>query len=420
MSATASPKRGKDPFFTVPKGALVLMRENIEGTNRAFCVAVYTALRWKANEGVAHDGPVTAAISDIAHRAGCGYRKAADTLNLLESIGVIGITHQTCPGTKERSPSVYTFTPSGGTPFRTTGGTPYARTEGSPVPILERTERTERERKETHSLPVSSWPADLTEAEAQKVAADAGCSADNMAKAYQSFAGSKINYGDQAPASRELVAAAFTAWLKTSKLGKEYRGIDPNSYAALAKRQQDEDRAAAASTVTREPSTESNTFLDESLPAWAAVAPTVGRPFSAAVADPIEAAPPAAMPAAMPAPPKPSGRKPYRPNANTPADASDCPFANEAEEKPRHLTLDALAACGGADPLQVTPSAWSGIVTALADIKAVCADVNPAEIARRAGNYRTHMREAMLSPHALAKNWALCDKPAKTHKPTMR
>ena len=119
------------------------MRENIEGTNRVFCIAVYNALRWKANEGVAHDGPFTAAIGDVAHRAGCSHRKAADTLNLLESIGVISITHRTCPGTKERSPSTYTFLPLCGTPFRTAGGTPSARTDGSPVPILERTERTQ-------------------------------------------------------------------------------------------------------------------------------------------------------------------------------------------------------------------------------------------------------------------------------------
>ena len=91
----------------------------------------------------------------------------------------------------------------------------------------------------------------------------------------------------------------------------------------------------------------------------------------------------------------------------------DCPFPPESEKKPRerNQTLDALAACGGADPLQVTPRAWAGIAAALADIKAVCADVNPQEITRRAANYRTHMREAMLSPHALAKNWALCNKP---------
>ena len=72
---------------------------------------------------------------------------------------------------------------------------------------------------------------------------------------------------------------------------------------------------------------------------------------------------------------------------------------------------DALAGCGGADPSQVVPSAWSGIGKALADIMAVCPQVTPEEITRRSANYRTHMDSVPLTPFALAKNWALCDKP---------
>ena len=72
---------------------------------------------------------------------------------------------------------------------------------------------------------------------------------------------------------------------------------------------------------------------------------------------------------------------------------------------------DALAGCGGADPLQVVPSAWSGIGKALADIMAVYPQVTPEEITRRSANYRTHMDSVPLTPFALAKNWALCDKP---------
>jgi hypothetical protein len=80
--------------------------------------------------------------------------------------------------------------------------------------------------------------------------------------------------------------------------------------------------------------------------------------------------------------------------------------------------LDALAACGGADPLQVPPRAWSGIAKALADITAVCPLVTPSEIARRSANYRTHMSpDTILTPHALSKNWALCDKPNPRYKP---
>jgi hypothetical protein len=91
----------------------------------------------------------------------------------------------------------------------------------------------------------------------------------------------------------------------------------------------------------------------------------------------------------------------------------DCPFPPEtAKKRQRNGMLDALAACGGADPLQVPPRAWSGIAKALADITAVCPLVTPSEIARRSANYRTHMSpDTILTPHALSKNWALCDKP---------
>ena len=91
----------------------------------------------------------------------------------------------------------------------------------------------------------------------------------------------------------------------------------------------------------------------------------------------------------------------------------DCPFPPDVAKAPRarNVLLDALAACGGADPLQIPPRAWSGIASALADIKGVCPQVTPEEIARRSANYRTHMSDkTILTPSALAKNWALCDK----------
>lgn len=85
-------------------------------------------------------------------------------------------------------------------------------------------------------------------------------------------------------------------------------------------------------------------------------------------------------------------------------------------KRERNPIIDALAACGGADPLQVTPRAWPGIAAALADIVAVCPDVTPEEIRRRSSNYRTHMRDTILTPHALAKNWALCEKPNENER----
>lgn len=98
---------------------------------------------------------------------------------------------------------------------------------------------------------------------------------------------------------------------------------------------------------------------------------------------------------------------------------ADCPFPPEVTKaaKARKVLIDALAACGGADPLQVVASAWSGIGKALADIKGVCPQVTPEEIARRSANYRTHMSaDTILTPHALAKNWALCEKPNPRNK----
>jgi hypothetical protein len=93
--------------------------------------------------------------------------------------------------------------------------------------------------------------------------------------------------------------------------------------------------------------------------------------------------------------------------------------ASPPKPKSEHDAIkDALAGCGGADPSQVVPSAWSGIGKALADIMAVCPQVTPDEIARRSANYRTHMSaDTILTPHALAKNWALCDNPNPRNKP---
>ena len=98
----------------------------------------------------------------------------------------------------------------------------------------------------------------------------------------------------------------------------------------------------------------------------------------------------------------------------------DCPFPPDVAKAPRarNVLLDALAACAGADPLQIPPRAWSGIASALADIRAVCPQVTPEEISRRSVNYRTHMSASTILTHSsLAKHWALCDKPNPRNKP---
>ena len=68
---------------------------------------------------------------------------------------------------------------------------------------------------------------------------------------------------------------------------------------------------------------------------------------------------------------------------------------------------------------QVPPTAWSGIATALAQIRSVCPEVTPEELHRRAAHYRAHMRGATLTATALAKHWALCDRaPTTTAEPS--
>ena len=115
--------------------------------------------------------------------------------------------------------------------------------------------------------------------------------------------------------------------------------------------------------------------------------------------------------------------------------ALDCPFSSQEkpgakpklEKKPkqakrapadRNDLLDALVRACGSDPLQIVPSAWSGHAKALSEINAVSPNLAEAELKRRAQNYETHFAKPPPTPFALAKHWALCDKPnANAPKP---
>jgi hypothetical protein len=77
----------------------------------------------------------------------------------------------------------------------------------------------------------------------------------------------------------------------------------------------------------------------------------------------------------------------------------------------RNPLLDALVAVDDSDPTKATSSAFSSAAKALKEIKAVSPEVTPDEIARRAENYRKHMPGVTISPHALAKHWAKCERP---------
>ena len=66
------------------------------------------------------------------------------------------------------------------------------------------------------------------------------------------------------PTATMGASALAKNWAKCASLP-----VNPNSYAASAKRQQDEDRAEAEAKAAREEAAESSLFLNESLPAWA-------------------------------------------------------------------------------------------------------------------------------------------------------
>ena len=182
------------------------IRDNVEGTDQAFCSAVYVALRWKANDGFNPDGAFPAAIGDIAQRAGCSYNKAAEMLDLLASIGVIGVEKQFCAGTKTRSPSLYTFRTLGVTPFRTLGVTPSPQSTGSPVQRLEKEQKENQERvsvKDDTHTPIA--PLVLSESEITELAAKFNTTPKGIAEALRDHNAIERRYKAQ-PTSEGFLA----------------------------------------------------------------------------------------------------------------------------------------------------------------------------------------------------------------------
>lgn len=78
----------------------------------------------------------------------------------------------------------------------------------------------------------------------------------------------------------------------------------------------------------------------------------------------------------------------------------------------RNVLLDAVAAIGGANPLQIPKGQWPHMNKLLQQIKSVSPDVTVEEIQRRERNYRLHFPDPKVActPDALVKWWARCDK----------
>lgn len=103
-------------YIKARKDALNHLARSVEGTNCAFSIAVYTALRLKADDGRTPEGPISLPVAAIAQAAGLGYRKTFEVIQLLERLGVIRIGRRQIENTKAHAPSVFTFCAIDSTP----------------------------------------------------------------------------------------------------------------------------------------------------------------------------------------------------------------------------------------------------------------------------------------------------------------
>lgn len=74
-----------------------------------------------------------------------------------------------------------------------------------------------------------------------------------------------------------------------------------------------------------------------------------------------------------------------------------------------NLLLEALATVDGSRVDQIPNKQWPFLQKLLTEIKEVLPTVTPAEISRRASNYRLHFPILTLTPSALVKYWGMCE-----------
>jgi len=84
---------------------------------------------------------------------------------------------------------------------------------------------------------------------------------------------------------------------------------------------------------------------------------------------------------------------------------ANAPLGGKA--KPRNELMDSLAECCGM-PVSEIGGVASRLMKVLKAIKASTPDVTPQEIVRRAANYRSQFRDAILTPEAMGKHWSMC------------
>lgn len=195
MSEKRAPQT--EPFFMVPKASADIIVKQVEGTDAAFCCAVFTALRWLANDARAPEGPLETTVALIAHRAGMGYVTAAKALKILESIGIIAVERRLIPGTKGRSPSLYTF--------------PIIRGTFPAKAPPRRAERIKERKERKESLSGAAWPEGLPLEVAEALSSTYGRPVDRINSWYATWLAKKVEYGDPLPASPEAAFSRFKA-----------------------------------------------------------------------------------------------------------------------------------------------------------------------------------------------------------------
>jgi hypothetical protein len=104
------------PFAWQHKDTLRMIRDVFEDGHGhcAFALAIYVGLTERASD--AQSETFTAAIKQIARRAGASYPTTAKILNRFESLKLIHVQRNTVEGTKEHAPSTYAMLE---TPFLT-------------------------------------------------------------------------------------------------------------------------------------------------------------------------------------------------------------------------------------------------------------------------------------------------------------
>jgi len=86
----------------------------------------------------------------------------------------------------------------------------------------------------------------------------------------------------------------------------------------------------------------------------------------------------------------------------------------------RDVIADALARAENAEPLEVPASHMRTLCVKANELRKVAPDVTPEEVARRAANWSSHMRDATISGPAIVTHWGRLGSPALNGGPRDR